>query len=198
MLLSRALVQQSIHDEVVAKVIALLDQVTIGNPADPTVSMGPVIRDSARTRIEGMISAAQTDGATLAYGGGRPGQLRKGYLLNPSVFTGVDSSMAIAQREVFGPVQAILPFKGEDDAIRIANDSAYGLNGAVFTADAERALRVAERVRTGRININNSFIANPDAPIGGYKHSGMGREGGSFGITEFTNAKFVSYNVGGS
>ena len=198
MLLTRTLVQQSIHDEVVAKVIALLDQVRIGDPADPSVSMGPVIRDSARTRIEGMISAAQADGATLAYGGGRPGHLPKGYFLNPALFTGVDNSMTIAQREVFGPVQTVLSFKDEDDAVRIANDSPYGLNGAVFTADAERGYRVAERVRTGKMNINNSFIVNPDAPIGGYKHSGMGREGGTFGITEFTNAKSVTYNAGGS
>jgi betaine-aldehyde dehydrogenase len=198
MLLTRTLVQQPVHDEVVAKVVALLGQVTVGDPADPAVSMGPVIRDSARTRIEAMISAAQADGATLAYGGGRPGYLPNGYFLNPALFTGVDNSMAIARTEVFGPVQVVIPFNDEDDAVRIANDSPYGLNGAVFTADAERAYRVAGRVRTGRMNINNSFIANPDAPIGGYKHSGMGREGGPFGITEFTNAKGVTYNAGGS
>jgi acyl-CoA reductase-like NAD-dependent aldehyde dehydrogenase len=198
MLLTRTLVQESIHDEVVAKVIALLDQVTVGDPSDPTVSMGPLIRDSARTRIEEMISAAQADGASLAYGGDRPGHLPKGYFLNPTLFTGVDSSMTIAQHEVFGPVQTVLPFKDEDDAIRIANDSPYGLNGAVFTADVERAFRVAERVRTGRMNINSTTSGHPDAPFGGYKHSGMGREGGSFGITEFTNTKFVSYNAGGS
>jgi acyl-CoA reductase-like NAD-dependent aldehyde dehydrogenase len=198
MLLSRTLVQQSIHDEVVNKVIAMLDQVTVGNPADPTAVMGPVIRDSARTRIEGMISAAQADGATLAYGGDRPGHLSKGYYLNPTLFTGVDSSMRIARQEVFGPVQSILSFSDEADAVRIANDTPYGLNGSVFTADVERAFRVAGQVRTGRMSINSSFSANPDAPIGGYKHSGMGRENGSFGITEFTNAKFVSYSAGGS
>jgi acyl-CoA reductase-like NAD-dependent aldehyde dehydrogenase len=198
MLISRTLVEESIHDEVVAKVIALLDQVTIGDPSDPVAVMGPVIRDSARTRIEGMIAAAQAEGATLAYGGGRPGHLPKGYFLNPTLLTGVDASMTIAQQEVFGPVQSVLSFRDEADAIRIANDTQYGLNGSVFTADVERGFRVAEGVRTGRMSLNSSFSANPDAPIGGYKHSGMGRENGSFGITEFTNAKFVSYNAGGS
>ncbi len=198
MLLSRTLVEQSIHDEVVDKVVALLDQVTVGDPSDPAAAMGPLIRDSARTRIEGMISAAQAEGATLAYGGGRPEHLPKGYFLNPTLITGVEPSMAIAQHEVFGPVQAILSFRDEDDAIRIANDTPYGLNGSVFSADVERGFRVAEGVRTGRMSINSSFSANPDAPIGGYKHSGMGRENGSFGITEYTNSKFVSYNAGGS
>ena len=198
MLLSRSLVQEAIHDEVVDKVITLLDQVTVGDPSDPAAVMGPLIRDSARTRIEGMISAAQADGATLAYGGDRPESFPRGYFLNPTLLTGVEPSMTIAQQEVFGPVQSVLSFRDEDDAVRIANDSQYGLNGSVFTADIERGFRVAERVRTGRMSINSSFSANPDAPIGGYKHSGMGRENGSFGITEFVNAKFVSYNAGGS
>jgi betaine-aldehyde dehydrogenase len=197
MLLSRSLVQEAIHDEVVDKVITLLDQVTVGDPSDPAAVMGPLIRDSARTRIEGMISAAQADGATLAYGGDRPESFPRGYFLNPTVLTGVEPSMTIAQQEVFGPVQSVLSFRDEDDAVRIANDSQYGLNGSVFTADVERGFRVAERARTGRMSINSSFSANPDAPIGGYRHSGMGRENGSFGITEFVNAKFVSYNAGG-
>jgi acyl-CoA reductase-like NAD-dependent aldehyde dehydrogenase len=198
MLMSRALVEESVHDEVVAKVMALLDQVKVGDPSDPTAVMGPLIRDNARTRIEGMISVAQAEGATLAYGGGRPGHLPKGYFLNPTLLTDVEPSMTVAQQEVFGPVQSVLPFRDEDDAIRIANDTQYGLNGSVFTADVERGFRVAEGVRTGRMSINSSFSANPDAPIGGYKHSGMGRENGSFGITEYTNAKFVSYSAGGS
>jgi acyl-CoA reductase-like NAD-dependent aldehyde dehydrogenase len=198
MLMSRTLVQEPIHDEVVDKVIAMLDQVTVGDPSDPAAVMGPVIRDTARTRIEGMIKTAQAEGATLAYGGDRPSHLPKGYYLNPTLFTGVEPSMDIAQQEVFGPVHSVLPFRDEDDAVRIANDTPYGLNGSVFTADIERGFRVAGRVRTGRMSINSSFSANPDAPIGGYKHSGMGRENGSFGIEEFTNAKFVSYNAGGS
>jgi acyl-CoA reductase-like NAD-dependent aldehyde dehydrogenase len=198
MLMSRALVEESVHDEVVAKVMALLDQVKVGDPSDPTAVMGPLIRDNARTRIEGMISVAQAEGATLAYGGGRPGHLPKGYFLKPTLLTDVEPSMTVAQQEVFGPVQSVLSFRDEDDAIRIANDTQYGLNGSVFTADVERGFRVAEGVRTGRMSINSSFSANPDAPIGGYKHSGMGRENGSFGITEYTNAKFVSYSAGGS
>ncbi len=195
MLLKRILVQQSIHDELVAKVIALLDEVTVGDPSDPKVGMGPLIRDSARTGIEGMISAAQADGASLAYGGDRPGHLPNGYFLNPTLFTGVENWMTIARQEVFGPVQTVLPFRDEDDAIRIANDSPYVLNGGVFTADIERAFRVAERVRTGRMNINSSFAYNPDVPIGGYKHSGMGREGGLLGLAEFTNVKGVPFKL---
>jgi betaine-aldehyde dehydrogenase len=198
MLMSRTLVQESIHDKVVDKVIAMFGQVTVGDPSDPAAVMGPVIRDSARTRIEGMISAAQAEGATLAYGGDRPGHLSKGYYLNPTLITDVEPSMTIAQQEVFGPVHSVMSFRDEDDAVRFANDTQYGLNGSVFTADIERGFRVAGRVRTGRMSINSSFSANPDAPIGGYKHSGMGRENGSFGVREFTNAKFVSYNAGGS
>jgi acyl-CoA reductase-like NAD-dependent aldehyde dehydrogenase len=198
MLLSRTLLEESIHDEVVDKVIAMFDQVKVGDPSDPTAVMGPLIRDRARTRIEGMISAAQSEGATVAYGGDRPDHLEKGFYLNPTLITGVEPSMTIAQQEVFGPVQSVLAFKDEADAVRIANDTPYGLNGSVFSSDIERGFRVAEGIRTGRMSINSSFSANPDAPVGGYKHSGMGRENGSFGLTEFVNSKFVSYNAGGS
>ncbi|MGH2938814.1 MAG: aldehyde dehydrogenase family protein [Solirubrobacterales bacterium] len=196
MLLTRTLVEESIYDEVVAKAIAMLDHIKVGDPAQPDTFMGPLIRESARTRIEGMINDAQEEGATLAYGGGRPDGLSRGFFLNPTLFTGVDNSMAIAQREVFGPVQTVIPFKDENDAVRIANDSPYGLNGSVFSADIERAFRVAQRVRTGRMNINSQTVGHPDAPFGGYKHSGMGRENGLVGISEFVNSKFVSWTAG--
>ncbi|GAA1598166.1 aldehyde dehydrogenase family protein [Actinomadura kijaniata] len=196
LLLTRTLVDERVHDELVAKVIPLLKAVTIGDPADPETAMGPLISAKERDRVEAMIRQGQTEGATLAYGGSRPRGLAQGFYLEPTLFTGVDNAMTIAQREFFGPVNTVIPFADEDEAVRIANDTDYGLNAGVFTRDFARAHAVAHRLRTGMVNINASWGVNPDAPFGGYKHSGIGREGGAYGIEEFLEHKYISWPVG--
>jgi aldehyde dehydrogenase (NAD+) len=195
-LLSRTLVHQSIHDDVVAALTAALPKIPIGNPADPAVLMGPLIRDRERQRVQNMISDAVEDGAQIAYGGGRPSGLDKGFFLEPTVLTGVENSMRIAQQEVFGPVNAVIPFTDDDEAVRIANDSAYGLSGSVWSADTTHALSLARRLRTGGVLINGgSSQLSPHVPFGGYKASGLGREFGSWGMDEFLQHKAIEWSA---
>jgi acyl-CoA reductase-like NAD-dependent aldehyde dehydrogenase len=196
LLLTRTLVQESIYDEVIERVIALLQSIKMGNPADPSTMLGPLISDKELLRIEGMIRQAKAEGAKIAWGGGRPQNLPKGYYLEPTLFVDVDNAMTIAREEIFGPVGVILRFQNEEEAVQIANDSPYGLNAGVFTQDTERAFHVAKRIRSGNVNINSSWGVNPDAPFGGYKQSGIGREGGQYGLLEFLEHKFVSWPVG--
>jgi aldehyde dehydrogenase (NAD+) len=195
-ILSRTLVHESLHDDLVAAVTAALTQVKIGNPADETVMMGPLIRDQQRTRVEGLISAAVADGADLVYGGGRPSGLNSGFFLEPTVFTGVRNDMRIAREEVFGPVNVIMPFRDDDDAVRIANDSDYGLGGGVWSADTVRALDIARRLQTGSVGINGGGVGlSQHAPFGGYKHSGIGREFGTWGMQEYLQHKTIEWSV---
>lgn len=196
LLLTRTLVEDAVHDELVDKVLALLPSVVIGSPADPSSMLGPLIRDKERLRVEHMIRQGEAEGATVAWGGGRPTGLDEGFFLEPTLFVDVQNTMSVARKEFFGPVGAIIPFHGEDEAVRFANDSDFGLNSGVFTSDFGRAFAVARRIRSGNVNINSSFGVNPDAPFGGYKQSGLGREGGSYGIAEFLEEKFISWPVG--
>ncbi|MEU4332846.1 aldehyde dehydrogenase family protein [Nonomuraea dietziae] len=196
LLLTRTLVEESVHDELVGKVISLLKTVTVGDPADPATVMGPLISAGARDRVEKMIRQGVAEGATLAYGGGRPAGLERGFFLEPTLFTDVDNSMSIARTEFFGPVNTVIRFRDDTEAVRIANDSDFGLNAGIFTQDFERAYAVAAQIRSGMVNINASWGINPDAPFGGYKQSGIGREGGAYGIAEFLEEKFVSWPVG--
>lgn len=195
-LLTRTLVHESIHDDLVAALTGALGHVTVGDPADPATMMGPLIREQQRARVEGLIRAASDEGADLAFGGGRPAGLDKGFFVEPTLFTGVRNDMRIAREEVFGPVGVVIPFRDEDEAIRIANDSDYGLGGGVWSADTVKALGLARRMRTGGVSINGGGVGlSQHVPFGGYKQSGLGREWGSWGLEEFLQHKTIQWGV---
>ncbi|MEU0741239.1 aldehyde dehydrogenase family protein [Streptomyces sp. NPDC006134] len=185
-LTSRLLVPRARHDEIVQMVAAGLDRVRVGDPTDPKVNMGPLISEQQRDKVDGMVRRAVDDGAVLVRGGKR---IDPGFFYAPTLLAGVDPASEIAQEEVFGPVLAVIPYDDEDDAVRIANDSRYGLSGAVHSADEDRAVRIARRIRTGTFSINGGNYFAPDVPFGGYKQSGIGRESGRSGFEEFLEEK---------
>jgi acyl-CoA reductase-like NAD-dependent aldehyde dehydrogenase len=160
-----------------------------GDPFDAESTLGPLVSETQRERVRGYINKGVQEGAKLVVGGAdAPAGLERGYFVQPTVFSEVTTDMTIAQEEIFGPVLSIMPYDDEDDAVRIANDSEYGLAGGVWSGDEERAKRVARRIRTGQVEINGGAF-NPLAPFGGYKQSGHGRELGPFGIEEFLQVK---------
>lgn len=194
---TRILVHESLHDELVARIVGGLGFISVGDPADSATLMGPLIRDAQRQRVESLIATGVHEGAQIAYGGARPAHLDRGFFLEPTLFTGVDNAMRIAQEEFFGPVGVVIPFKDDDDAVRIANDSRFGLAGGVWSGDPVRAVGVARRLRTGMVVINGGGGGlNPSAPFGGYKHSGIGREFGEHGLSEFLQHKALQWPVG--
>ncbi|GAA4810872.1 aldehyde dehydrogenase family protein [Streptomyces ziwulingensis] len=185
-LTSRLLVPRAHHDRIVELVAAGLDQVRVGDPTDPRTAMGPLISEAQRDKVDGMVRRAVADGAALVRGGER---VDPGYFYRPTLLSGVDPDSEMAQEEVFGPVLSVIPFDDEEDAVRIANNSAYGLSGAVHSADEQRAIRLARRIRTGTFSINGGNYFAPDVPFGGYKQSGIGRESGRSGFEEFLEEK---------
>jgi acyl-CoA reductase-like NAD-dependent aldehyde dehydrogenase len=185
-LTSRLLVPRKHHDEIVELVAQNFAKVRHGDPADPKTYMGPLINERQRDKVDGMVKRAVVDGATLVTGGKR---LDPGYFYAPTLLTHVDPDSEIAQQEIFGPVLVVIAFDDDDDAVRIANNSIYGLAGAVFSADQDRALTVARRIRTGSFSINGGNYFSADAPFGGFKQSGVGREMGVAGLEEFLERK---------
>ncbi|MES2303777.1 MAG: aldehyde dehydrogenase family protein, partial [Pseudomonadota bacterium] len=188
--LSRVIVAREVHDELVALIRAEMAKVRVGDPLDPATQMGPLAMERQRDRVEDYIRIGQAEGAMLAFGGCRPAHLAKGWYVEPALFTGVTPDMRIAQEEIFGPVLSVLAFDSEADAIAMANDSDFGLFGAVFTRDRDTAYRIARRMRTGTV-CHNAFRFDPYLPFGGFKQSGIGREGGAAGITSYTETKSI-------
>ncbi len=186
---SRLLLPGSIHDDVVSRLAELARNVAIGDPRDPAVAMGPLISAEHRDRVEGFVKRAESDGATVVTGGRRPKDLAAGYYFEPTILTDVTVESFIAQEEVFGPVLTVLRYRDDEDAVAIANNSPYGLGGAVWGADVDRALAVARKVRTGQVSINGTIAG--DAPFGGFKQSGIGREGGLTGLRTYMEPKAI-------
>ena len=186
---SRLVVPRDRHDEVVDVARTMLAEAPYGDPSDPANRMGPLISARQREKVAGYVDRAIADGAKAVVGGGIPEHLPCGYFYEPTLLVDADENSAVAQDELFGPVLVVLPHDGDDDAVRIANNSIFGLSGAVMSGDRDRALAVARRIRTGTMSVNGGVYYGPDAPFGGYKQSGMGREMGSAGLDEFLELK---------
>jgi aldehyde dehydrogenase (NAD+) len=191
---TRVLVPKVAHDSFVERMVGFARSVPIGDPAEPTTMMGPVIREERRQAILRYIESGKEQGATLATGGGIPADQPTGYFLEPTIFADVDNRIRIAQEEIFGPVVSVIPFESDDDAVRIANESHYGLGGAIHGKDTTRAIAMARRIRTGVVWINNG-INQMDGPFGGFKESGIGREGGRWGMEEYTEVQQISWRA---
>jgi aldehyde dehydrogenase (NAD+) len=190
---TRVLLPRSRYDEGVAILTAVMQNIPYGDPKDMSNIQGPQISALQRDRVQGHIDRAVAQGARLVVGGGRPANQPKGYFIEPTLFVDVDNSMAIAQEEVFGPVLAVIPYDDDEDAVRIANDSQYGLSGGVFSASLERGMAIADRIRTGSISVNGGIWYGADAPYGGYKTSGIGRQNGIEGFEQYTETKLVGW-----
>ncbi|HEY1969352.1 MAG TPA: aldehyde dehydrogenase [Pseudonocardia sp.] len=172
---TRVLAPRSRYAEVVDAFAALAGSLTVGDALDSSTQVGPLATDRQRDRVEGYIAKGKAEGARVVVGGGRPVGRDKGWFVEPTIFADVDNNHTIAQEEIFGPVLSLIPYSDEADAVRIANDSDFGLGGSVWTSDRERGLGVARRVQTGSIGINH-YLPDPTAPFGGVKASGLGRE----------------------
>jgi aldehyde dehydrogenase (NAD+) len=189
---ARMLVPHSRLDEAASIATSVAGKTNTGNPRAAGTTIGPVVNRTQWEKIQGLIKKGIDEGATLAAGGpGRPAGLNKGFYVRPTVFTNVTNDMTIAREEIFGPVLSIIGYEDEDDAVRIANDTPYGLAGYISSGDVERARRVARRIRAGAVNVNGASL-DMAAPFGGYKQSGNGREWGRFGLEEFLEVKAVT------
>ncbi|HTT86274.1 MAG TPA: aldehyde dehydrogenase family protein [Acidimicrobiales bacterium] len=189
---TRLLLPRSRYDELLEVADTMMASVTYGDPWDMANLQGPLINARQRDRVLGYIEKGKAEGARLVRGGKVPAHLDKGYFVEPTLFADVDPGATIAQEEIFGPVLAVIPYDDDDDAVRIANDSIYGLSGAVTSASEERAMAVARRVRTGTLMVNGGFWNAPDVPFGGYRQSGVGRENGIEGFEEYLEVKAIA------
>jgi aldehyde dehydrogenase (NAD+) len=192
---TRVLVPEAKHDAFVERMKGFVEAfVKVGDPAEPTTVLGPVIRPERRARIEEYIASGLEEGAKLVTGGGRPKHLARGWFVEPTIFASVPNHIRIAQEEIFGPVVSVIPFRDEAEALRIANDSTYGLAGAIYARDTARAIELAKQIRTGMVWINGGMNLL-DAPFGGFKQSGLGRECGRFGLEEYTELQQITWRA---
>ena len=188
---TRVLVSKTRHHELVERLAELATSMPLGDPHDPATQIGPLVSARQRRVVEGYLQVARDEGAKTIVGGGRPVDRDRGWYVEPTVLTGVEPDMRIAQEEIFGPVVSVLTYADEDDAVAIANNSTYGLNGAVFTTDFEHGVEVASRIRTGVVELNGSPIGF-GAPMGGVKGSGIGRENGPEGLEAYVEYKAIA------
>jgi aldehyde dehydrogenase (NAD+) len=192
---TRCFVSASRHDEFVARLVERAACIRLGDTADFETTMGPVVNEAQHRKVLGYIGQGLREGARLACGGGRPKHLAKGWFVEPTIFTGVRNEAAIAREEIFGPVLSVIPYRTLDEAVAMANDSIYGLGGAVFSRDIPKAISIAKRIRTGTVWVNDYHLLNALAPFGGYKQSGVGRELGPHGLLEYTQVKHIHVDL---
>ena len=187
---TRVLAPRTRYTEIVELFTAFAESLTVGSSLEEATQLGPLATAAQRDRVEGYIAKGRGDGARITYGGGRPAGMDKGWFVEPTVFADVDNNHAIAQQEIFGPVLSIIPYGDDRDAVRIANDSDYGLGGTVWTGDPDRGLAVAAQIQTGTIGVN-TYLPDPVAPFGGVKASGLGRELGPEGLHSYQQFKSI-------
>jgi acyl-CoA reductase-like NAD-dependent aldehyde dehydrogenase len=194
---TRALVHASLYDAFVEKLVAKIKRIKVGDPTDFTTDMGCLISEGQRKTVERYVTVGKDEGATLACGGARPKDLKKGFFFEPTVFTNVDNSMKIAQEEIFGPVLCVIKYQDDAEAVAIANNSEYGLLGAVWSKNVDRAIGIGEKLRVGNVWINSFHLQSLDLPYGGCKQSGIGRERGLPGfLNEYTEIKSIQIDLG--
>jgi acyl-CoA reductase-like NAD-dependent aldehyde dehydrogenase len=188
---TRVLVSRDRYAEAVEAAAAAARAIKVGDPHDPTTIVGPLVAERQRSRVEGYIALAVEEGARVAAGGGRPPDLPKGWYVAPTILADVENSARVAQEEIFGPVLSFISYDDDEQAVRMANDSRYGLAGGVWTADGRRGLEIARRMRTGTVSVNGSYAPFPLVPFGGFKESGMGRELGPEGLSNFLEPRSI-------
>jgi aldehyde dehydrogenase (NAD+) len=187
---TRVLAPRSRYEEIVEAMASMMGQLVVGDPFDPQTQIGPMVTEKHRTRVEGYIRKGTEEGARLVTGGGRPRHLDKGWFVEPTLFADVDNHSTIAREEIFGPVLCVMPYQDEDDAVRLANDSPYGLSGSVWTNDTDRGVAIARRIRSGIYSINGRRT-DLGAPFGGEKNSGIGRELGPEGLASYQRIQSI-------
>ena len=190
---TRILVPAARHDEFLDALASMVESLVVGDPADPATEIGPLVARRQQERVRSYIEDGRREGARLVIGGSDPpAGFGCGWYVRPTLFDGVDNRMKIAREEIFGPVLTLIPYRDDDEAVRIANDSDYGLSGSVWTADGARGLAVARRVRSGSFGVNQPYSMDPAAPFGGVKASGIGRELGREGLEAYVDLKAIS------